>query len=178
MTLTPLLDAGPIIATHALAATLAVLLGPVVLLRRRRDAVHRWAGYAWVAAMALAAISALGIHENPVIGPFSPIHLLIGLVLVNLVRGIADARAGRMVNHGRTMAQLYIFALVVPLAFTLLPWRRMNHVLFGGDSWAGFAVAAVALAALSVVLWRAQPRQSATPRRARPPFPLLRRFGM
>ena len=178
MTLAPLLDSGALIATHALTACAALLLGPIALLRRRRDRLHRWTGYAWVGLMVVAALTALGIRENPVIGPFSPIHLLIGLVLVNLWRGIAAARAGRMVDHGRTMAQLYIFALVVPLAFTLLPWRRMNHVLFGGDSWLGFGLAALALAGLAVALWRAQPRLPAAPAPARAPFRLRDRFGM
>jgi uncharacterized membrane protein len=158
MNLTPLLDAGPVIATHALAAIAALALGPFVILRQRRGRLHRWAGYVWVGAMALTALSALAIHEVRLIGPFSPIHLLIGLVVVNLWRAIAAARAGRMVEHGRTMAQLYIMALAVAGAFTLLPGRRMNAVLFGGDSWAGFALGATVLALVSVALWRAQPR--------------------
>jgi uncharacterized membrane protein len=158
MTLAPMIEAGPAIALHAAAASLVTVLGPVVLLRRRRDRLHRIAGYVWVAAMVVAAVTALGIHENPVVGPFSPIHLLIGLVGFSLWTGIRAARAGRMVEHGRIMAQLYLGAICVAGAFTLLPGRRMNAVLFGGDSWAGFVLGAAALGVLGVLVWRAQPR--------------------
>lgn len=174
MTLAPLLDAGPVIAAHALAAVAALLLGPVVILRRRRDRLHRWAGYAWVGAMALAAATALAIHEIRLVGPFSPIHLLVGLVAVNLWRAIAAARAGRMVEHGRTMTQLYVGALGVAGAFTLLPGRRMNAVLFGGESWAGFALGAAVLALVCLALWRAQPRPAPA---AQNPLPFARTLG-
>lgn len=68
-----------------------------------------------------------------------------------------------MVEHGRTMAQLYIWTICVAGAFTLLPGRRMNAVLFGGESWAGFGLGALALAGLAVVIWRAQPGQGGVP---------------
>jgi uncharacterized membrane protein len=176
MILTPLFDAGPLIAAHTLAATAALLIGPVAILRRRRDRLHRWAGYAWVAAMVIASGTALGIHEIRLVGPFSPIHLLVGLVAVNLWRAIAAVRAGRIVEHGRTLAQLYIWTMGVAGAFTLLPGRRMNAVLFGGDSWAGFALGAAVLAVLAVVIWRAQPP---LPGRKRPqnPLPFTRALG-
>jgi len=157
MTPLPLIEAGPVIAAHAVAAVLSALLGPVAILRRRRDRLHRWAGYGWVTAMGVTAATALWINEIRLLGPFSPIHLLVGLVAVNLWRGIAAARAGRMVEHGRTMAQLYIWTIGVAGAFTLLPGRRMNAALFGGDSWAGFALGALALAGVAVLVWRAQP---------------------
>ena len=176
MFLAPLCDTSPLVTVHALAATAALLIGPVVILRRRRDRLHRWAGYGWAGAMALTALSALGIHEIRLVGPFSPIHLLVGLVAVNLWRAIAAARAGRMVEHGRTMTQLYIWTLCVAGAFTLLPGRRMNAALFGGDSWTGFALGAVVLAGLAVVLWRAQPR-AAPPEAAHNPLPFDRVLG-
>jgi len=176
LSLAPLIDAGPIITVHALAAVAAIALGPLVLLRQRRDRLHRWAGYLWVGVTALAAVSALGIHEVRLLGPFSPIHLLIGLVAVNLVRGIIAARAGRTALHGRIMAQIYIFGLALPGALTLVPWRRMNAVLFGGDSWTGFWASALILAAVSIAVWRAQPpapgaRPAAASRRPLPFIP-------
>ncbi|MFN6977325.1 MAG: DUF2306 domain-containing protein [Gemmobacter sp.] len=156
-TLAPILGSGPVIVVHTAAAILALAVGPVAILRRRRDRWHRLAGRVWVASMAITALSALAIFEIRLIGPFSPIHLLPFLVAAMLWRAVAAIRAGRVAEHGRTMAQLYIWSMGVAGLFTLLPGRRMHAVLFGGDSWAGFAVAAVLFAALAAVLWRAQP---------------------
>jgi len=44
---------------------------------RRRDFWHKALGYGFVVAMALTACSAAFIYSLRLIGPFSPIHLLI-----------------------------------------------------------------------------------------------------
>ena len=165
--LTDLFDT-PLIALHASFATLALVLGPVALLRRRRDRWHRLAGRVWVLAMALAALTSFGIQQFRVIGPFSPIHLLSALVLVMLWRGVAAARAGRMVEHGRIMVQMQVQALMLPAAFTLLPGRRMHALLLGDTGWAGFAVAAAVMALLALAIWRRQPPLPAAPKPDRP----------
>ena len=154
----PILGSGPLIVVHTLASLLAFFIGPVAILRRRRDWLHRQAGHLWVAAMVVSAVTALGIFQICLIGPLSPIHLLPFLVAFMLWRAVRAILAGDMVTHGRTMTQLYIWSMGVAGLFTLLPGRRMNAALFGGDSWAGFAVAAVFFAALAAVLWRAQPQ--------------------
>jgi uncharacterized membrane protein len=147
----------PVLALHILCATLALGLGPVALLRRRRDRWHRLAGRVWVLAMALTSLSSFGIQTYRLIGPFSPIHLLSVLVLVSLWRGVAAARAGRMVEHGRIMVQMQVQALILPAAFTLVPGRQMHDMVLAGSGWAGFAVAAVVMAVLAVMIWRRQP---------------------
>ena len=157
MTLYPLLHSAPLIQIHTVAALLAFVLGPVVILRRRRDRLHRLMGYVWVTAMVVTALTALGIFEIRLIGPFSPIHALSLLVAVNLWRGVRAIRAGRVVEHGRMMAQLYIWSMGVAGLFTLLPGRRMHLVLLDGTGWIGFGVAACLFALGAVVLWRAQP---------------------
>lgn len=172
MSLSPLLSDTPFIAVHTASALLALAIGPLAILRRRRDRLHRLAGRAWVGLMVLALVSAFGIHGGGVIGPFSALHLLPVVVGVMLWRAVAAIRAGDLVAHGRTMVQLYIWSLLVAGAFTLLPGRRMNAVLLGGESWAGFAAGAVALGAVAVWLWRAQPplpprRRGGTVARAR-----------
>ena len=153
----PITGSGPLIVLHTLASLLAFVIGPVAILRRRRDWLHRQAGHLWVAAMVISAVTALGIFEIRLIGPLSPIHLLPFLVAFMLWRAVRAILAGDMVTHGRTMTQLYIWSMGVAGLFTLLPGRRMNAVLFGGDSWAGFAAATVVFAALALILWRAQP---------------------
>jgi len=160
VTLEPILQSGPAIALHGLAATAAFVCGPVAILRRRRDLIHKLAGWTWVAAILATALSGLFIFELRLIGPFSPIHLLPLLVAVNLWRGVAAIRAGRVVAHGRTLVQLHLYAICIAGLFTLLPGRRMHAVLFGSDTWPGFALVAVAFALYAVWLWRAQPVQA------------------
>lgn len=147
----------PVIAVHSLAALLALLAGPLALLRRSRDWLHRLAGRVWVLAMVVAAASSFGIHAFRLIGPFSPIHLLSLLVLWMLWRGIAAVRARRLVEHGRVMTQVYVYGMLTPAAFTLLPGRRMHAALLEGTGWPGFAVAGIVLAGVAVLLWRVQP---------------------
>ncbi len=161
MTLDPILGGGALITIHTFAALLAFAAGPVVILRSRRDALHRAAGWLWVAAMVVTAITALGIFQLRLIGPLSPIHALPFLVAFMLWRAVRAIRAGDRVTHGRTMAQMYIWSMGVAGLFTLLPGRRMNAVLFDGQSWPGFWLAAALMAALALVIWRAQPAAEA-----------------
>ena len=170
MTLDPILGSSPLIQIHTLAACLAFLLGPMVILRKRRDRVHRIMGIVWVGAMLVTAVTALGIFELRIIGPFSPIHALSALVGLMLWRGVRAIRAGRVVAHGRIMAQLYIWSLGIAGLFTLLPGRRMHAVMMGDTGWTGFALAAVAFAIGACVLWSAQPREAGAKRAHFSPF--------
>lgn len=171
MTLAPVLGAGPLIQIHVLAACLAFLLGPFVILRRRRDRLHRLVGYTWICAMIVTALTALGIFELRLIGPLSPIHALSLLVGLMLWRGIRAIRAGRVVEHGRIMAQLYIWSMGVAGLFTLLPGRRMHAVLLEGYGWPGFWMAGLAFALAIAFLWSAQPREDT---REKAHFPLFK----
>ncbi len=171
MTLDPLLTSAPLIQIHTVAALLAFALGPVVILRRRRDQLHRLMGYLWITAMAVTAVTALGIFEIRLLGPFSPIHALSVLVVVMLWRGLRAIRAGQVVEHGRMMAQLYIWSMGVAGLFTLLPGRRMHLVLLDGTGWTGFGAAAGLFALGALVLWRAQPVHA---RQHRAHFPLFK----
>ena len=114
-------------------------------------------GYLWVTAMVVTAVTALGIFEIRLFGPLSPIHALSLVVIVMLWRGVGAIQAGRVVAHGRMMAQLYIWSMGVAGLFTLLPGRRMHMVLLDGTGWAGFVAAAGVFGLGAVILWRAQP---------------------
>ncbi len=62
---------------------------------------------------------------------FTPIHLFVVLVLYVLPMGQWAIYRGDRVRHGRRMGGLFIGALVIAGAFTLLPGRFMAHMLFG-----------------------------------------------
>ncbi len=158
MTLAPLLTAPPIIQLHVIAVILALILGPLAMLRRSRDIWHKLLGRGWVLAMAVTALSSFLITDIRLIGRFSPIHILSVLTLFSLWQGVAHARAGRIGLHRQTMLSLYTYAIGIAGVFTMLPGRRMSDVLFGAAPWTGFFGMAILL--LAVIIWQ---RHRATP---------------
>jgi len=128
----PLWNDGLVISGHALAAMFAMGLGGLQLAAPKGTLLHRVLGYLWVGAMAAVAVSSFWIHEFRMIGPFSPIHALSALVLVTLIYSVSAARRGNVAAHRASMIQLFVLALVLTGAFTLLPGRTMHAVLFGG----------------------------------------------
>ena len=132
MTLAPLLAASPAVQVHAAAASLALALGAVQLLRSRGGGSHRVLGRVWVGAMAVAALSSFFVHEiRLVLALFSPIHLLSILKLIGLPRAVWYARQRLVRKHRRLMMILFWFGLVLPGALTLLPGRIMHVAVFG-----------------------------------------------
>ncbi len=93
---------------------------------------HKVMGWAWVIGLAYVAATGLFIHTLHVWGPWSPIHLLSVATLALLVRGVLAARGGHIVRHKRSMTLIYVGALAVAGAFTLLPGRIMHDVVVGG----------------------------------------------
>jgi uncharacterized membrane protein len=154
MTLAPLLDAPALIQLHVAAALLSVVLGPVAILRRSRDILHRTAGRVWVVSMAITAGSSFWISENPMIGPFSVIHILSVITLFGLVGAVHAIRAGDVARHGATMRALYAQALMLAGAFTFLPGRLMSEAVFPGTPWPGLATMLAVATAAVWLLWR------------------------
>jgi uncharacterized membrane protein len=153
MSLTALTEAPVAIQLHAALAIVSFLLGPFALLRVRRDRLHKGVGYTWVFAMYGTAVSSLFISENPMFGPFSPIHILTFITFGGLSYALLAAWRGQSQAHGRAMRALYAQALIIPGVFTFLPGRRMN-VLFGSGQdmavfWVALAFGGVAMA----VIW-------------------------
>lgn len=135
--LAPLLDAAPLVQFHAGAAMLSLALGPVALYRRRRDRLHKAAGYAWITAMAATSLSSFGLHSIRWVGPFGPIHVLSVVTLVALVLGLRAAIRRDIRRHRAIMQKLWYSGLLLAAIFTLSPGRVMNRVLVGGDTEAG-----------------------------------------
>jgi uncharacterized membrane protein len=153
MSLAALTEAPALIQIHAYAAILSFALGPFALLRKRRDIWHKSAGYVWVAAMYCTAISSMFFSETPMIGPFSPIHILSVMTLVGLTYAVRAAILRNAIAHGRAMRALYAQALIIPGVFTFLPGRRMNAVFSGGQDMAVFWVAAAVGALVMAGIW-------------------------
>ena len=131
MTLAPLHAASFAIQLHALSAIAAFLLGLFQFLAPKGSARHRAFGRVWVGLMAIVASSSFFIHELRMWGPWSVIHLLSIQVLAFLPVGVLHARQGRIDSHRYIFTRMFIGALLVAGAFTLLPGRIMNAVVFG-----------------------------------------------
>ena len=131
MSLTPLLEASPIIMVHAFAAFAAIALGATQLMLPKGSPRHKAIGSVWAGLMCLIAVSSLFIHTIRTWGPFSPIHLLSVFVLINLPYRAWLAYHGQMRGHGKHMAYNFAFALIVAGFFTFAPGRIMHAVLFG-----------------------------------------------
>ncbi len=120
----------PIIAVHAAAATVALLIGAFLLLRRKGTRLHKTLGWIWVACMTLTAGSSFlmtGLNH----GSFSVIHILSAFVLVMLPWAIFAIRTGRVRSHRSAMIGLYFGGLVLTGILTFIPGRLMFELIFG-----------------------------------------------
>ena len=116
----------PIILVHLLAAAGAIVTGGLTLGLKKGTPLHRVLGRTWVLLMLIAALVSFGIKSS---GHFSWIHLLSVGVLFALSASVAAAIRGRVAAHRRGMICTYI-GLVVAGAFTLLPARRLGHLVW------------------------------------------------
>lgn len=132
----------PIIAIHTTFALSAVALGPLALWARlgstMRPRCHRAAGYAWATCILGAALSALFIRSRFAwsVWGWSPIHLLIGLTVLGLVRAFVYLHQGKVQGHRKAMQSIYICACIVTGLFALLPGRLLGQWVWG--SWLGW----------------------------------------
>jgi uncharacterized membrane protein len=161
MSLEPILSASTAIQIHATAAVAAMLLGALVLFRPKGTPAHKLMGRIWALLMLVVATSAIFINEIRLLGPFSPIHLFVLLTYGGVAQGIWFIRHGRVREHQATMKSVYLGALLLTGAFTLLPGRRMHAVLFGAESgWVPSLVAIpIVLAVTFYLWWRLMPRR-------------------
>lgn len=130
--LTPLLEAGPLVLSHVATAFGALILGTVQLTAPKGTLNHKITGYVWAGLMMWTAGVSLFIHGIRLIGPFSPIHLLSILTLVSVPMAVWAARRRRIKSHSSGMRGLYFYALIVAGLLTFLPGRTMYRVVVGG----------------------------------------------
>ena len=130
--LTRLLHQHPLVFFHLLTAFSALLLGSVVLARRKGSTSHRVLGWTWVALMASAALASAFIRDYrlPNLFGFTPFHAFTLLVAVLLPRGIWLIHRGNVLGHRKTMRGLYIGACALAGVFTLLPGRFLGQLLW------------------------------------------------
>ena len=126
-----------ILSLHALPGLLALILGSIVLLSKKGTKTHKRRGYIWLGLMLLISLTAIFIQEiNP--GSYSLIHLLIPWTIFSIIFGIYAIKKFKDTKnkvwrnlHQWTMIGLFFGALVIAGAFTLMPGRMLNEIIFG-----------------------------------------------
>ena len=147
MTLEPIWTAPTIVQTHMALAMIALLLGPFVLWRSRRDAVHKTFGYIWVGALGGAALVSFAITSPFTPLGLSPIHLLSAYALYGLWVAMRAIWRRDITLHRHVMQNLYVRGVALAGAFNFLPGRTMQRTLIPDVPEAGYVIIAV------VVLW-------------------------
>ena len=125
------------IYVHAFFALIAVPVGLYIFLTKKGTITHKFVGRFWVAVLIIVSVTAIFIQEiNP--GEYSLIHLLIPWTIGSLIYSIWNIQKFRQTKlsrhkhaHMYSMIGVYIGALIVAGAFTLMPGRFFYEVLFG-----------------------------------------------
>lgn len=117
------------IAVHIALALLSVLLGVVVLSRKKGTASHRRLGRIWATSMVLVALSSFWIFEiRRGAGP-SWIHLLSIWTLISLACAIYLIRRGNVRAHRGFMIGTFLGLLGAGVA-ALAPGRTLYRFFF------------------------------------------------
>lgn len=140
----------PLIASHVIAAAYVLALGPVNILRRRRDRIHRIIGFTWVTAIAYTCISSFWILGDD---RFTWLHGLSAFTIVTVTLGIISAVRGNIPAHRANMIGSYLGTLTAFIFAATAPGRRLP-LLFSSDP--GTAVfGAVLIGATVLAFWLA-----------------------
>lgn len=117
------------LAGHIAAASLALVVGIVIMVAPKGRGLHKPLGWTWVIAMALTALTSFGLMMEGI--GVSVIHGLSAYAMIALPIGIAAIRRRDIKTHRGTMTGLFIGGLMTAAVLTLLPGRLMWRVFFG-----------------------------------------------
>jgi uncharacterized membrane protein len=129
---TQLFQDHPVVFLHLVTALGALVLGIVMMARRKGTPQHRAMGWTWGVLMATTTVASAFIrdHHMPNLMGFTPIHAFTVFTAVQLPRGILAIRRGEVELHRRTMRGLFFGACVIAGVFTLLPGRFLGRLLW------------------------------------------------
>lgn len=146
----------PLIFLHAVAATVALLIGGVQLFRRKGDRPHRLLGRIWVVSMAIALLTSFGVLT--ITGGFGILHGLSLFTACTITIGVVQARRSKIRSHRAFMIGSYFGLLGAFIGVVAVPTRRIPTlavhqplllVLF-----VAVVVAATAATAIGIVRFR------------------------
>jgi uncharacterized membrane protein len=127
-----LLQRHPLVFFHLVTAFGALVLGIVIMTRRKGNGSHKLLGWLWVILMGSTAVASGFIRDYhlPNLWGFTPIHGFTLLVAVGLPRGIWYIRRGNVMGHKKQMQGMFTGACVLAFVFTLLPGRFLGNLLW------------------------------------------------
>ena len=137
-----------LIAAHAIGATLAVVLGAYVVLRRRKgDLLHRRVGRIWMVDMYWVSFSSFGIQRlSP--GHFTWIHALSVWTIFSLTMAIWAAATHRIAQHRQWVVGTYLGLLGAGIAAVAFPQRLVPQTVVHHP-----VTVLVVLAQIALVAW-------------------------
>jgi uncharacterized membrane protein len=137
MDLDPLLHASPVIQIHVATVVAAFFLGAwQIFLSAKGSRPHRKLGSIYIFLMLITAGAAFFIRAPRLPGTlnvhgFTPIHLFIPVVLINVSLTLFALRTRRFKLHRATMMGLFISGIGIAGALAFTPGRVMHAVVFG-----------------------------------------------
>ena len=120
----------PVVWLHIVAVVSALVLTPVMLLRKRGDRLHRVLGWTWCGLLAIVAVSSFWIRELRS-GSLSLIHVLSVWTVIQLPIIIWAARTKNVLRHRKSVHGLIFGALLIAGAFTFPFGRVLGRWLSG-----------------------------------------------
>ncbi|HEU4650785.1 MAG TPA: hypothetical protein VFS49_05165 [Croceibacterium sp.] len=119
-----------VVWAHIATILVALVLTPLMLLRKRGDRPHRVLGWTWASALFLTALISFWVRTiNP--GGFSLIHLLSVLTIVQVPLIVLYARRHDWKRHRTAVRGMVTGALLVAGFFTFPFGRLLGAWLFG-----------------------------------------------
>jgi len=126
-----------IVYVHATLALLSVPLGLYLFATRKGTNQHKALGRIWVTSLIIVSLTAVFIQEINS-GQYSLIHVLVPWTIGSLIYSIWNIKKFKKTKikrykfaHMYSMIGVYIGALLIAGAFTLMPGRFFHKILFG-----------------------------------------------
>ncbi|WP_452601232.1 DUF2306 domain-containing protein [Pontimicrobium sp. MEBiC06410] len=119
---------------HLYTVLPAFILGTISFLLKKGTPIHKAIGKLYMILMLFTTI--VSLFMPAVVGPtlfnhFGWVHTFSILTLYTIPTAYIAIKKGNIIVHKRKMIILYIWALVIAGAFTLMPGRYLHNVIFG-----------------------------------------------
>ena len=136
-----------LLVSHVVAALFVLAVGPVQILRRRRDRIHRTMGYLWVAAMYYVCLSSFWIVSE---GHFTWLHGLSAFTIVTVTLGLVSAMRRNIPSHLGNMVGSYVGIAVAFIFAATVPGRAIPQLLAEDPATAAYVAGLVVLSVVVV----------------------------